>query len=87
MKAGILTVMLDGGGLHSVADASVDTILELASKVRADRVIAVGKKNVPVIEAIVLKYNGGDASIVKRFSCRAEANREKIMAAQAKAKK
>jgi hypothetical protein len=87
MKAGILTVWLEGGGLHSVADASLEPILKMADKIRKDRVVSVGKKEVNVVEAVVLKYNGGDAYAVKRFNCRAEGNRERIVAEQKKAAK
>lgn len=87
MKAGSLIVWLEGGGLHSVADSTMEPIEALARKIRSERVITVGKKEVPVIQAMVVKVNGGDATTVKRFSCRAEGNRERIMAEQAKAKK
>jgi hypothetical protein len=87
MKAGVLVVMLDGGAMQAIASPTMDVIEAAAAKVRKDRTFKIGKSENAVIEAVVVRYNGGDATVAKRFSCRAEANRERIIAEQAKARK
>ena len=87
-KCSVLVAFLDDGSLHSVASPVMQPIDELARKVRAERSILVGKKQCPVVQAVVISSNGGAADVIKRIPCAAEANREKIVAEQkAKIKK
>jgi hypothetical protein len=86
MKAGILTVWIGEGKVLAVADESMDAVTKLARKVRADRTIDIGGKPVTVIMGAVSKFNGTDSTIVQRFNCRAEANREAIIKREADVK-
>ncbi len=84
-KCSLLVAWLNDGTLHCVPSATMAPIDELAGIVRKERAITVGKKQIPVVQAVVISANGGAATMVKRIPCAAEANREKIIAEQAKA--
>lgn len=81
MKGAALVVWCDGGGMHPVAASeTVAPIDALADKIRKDRSVKIGKENVDVTDVAVIRVNGGDASIVRRFNCRTDATRERNMA-------
>ena len=80
MKVSTLIAWLDDGTLHSVTSETFGPIDELAGVVRRDRTITVGKKSVPVVQAVVISMNAMDARVVKRIMCAAEAKREKLIA-------
>jgi hypothetical protein len=86
MKVSSLIAWLGDGTLHSVVSETRGPIDELAGIVRKERAITVGKKSFPVVQALVLQANGGDATVVKRIQCAAEAKREALVAESVKAK-
>lgn len=94
MKVSSLIAWLNDGTLHSVVSETFGPIDELAGVVRKERAIQVGKKQIPVIQALVVQANGGDAKLVDRIMCAADARREQLereakakVAADAKAAK
>ena len=84
MKVSSLIAWLDNGTLHSVVSETFGPIDELAGIVRKERAITVGKKSIPVVQAVVTVVNGGDARVVKTIKCAAEAKREALVAESAK---
>lgn len=85
MKVSTLIAWLDDGTLHSVASETAQPIDELAGIVRKERSITIGKKTIPVVQALVLQSNGGSARLSQRIMCASDANREALVAEQKKA--
>jgi hypothetical protein len=86
MKSSIVVCQLDSGVLHSVALPTFAEASDALARVRKDRVIEVGKKSVPVLQAVLITQNAMAAQVIKAVNCRAESVREGIVAEANKAK-
>lgn len=86
MKSSILVCQLDSGVLHSVASPTFAEAQNAFARVRKDRNIEVGKKIVPVLQAVLISQNAMSSQVVKAVNCSGEATRERLEAEAKKAK-